>query len=268
MKSIENYTLITGASMGLGKEFAIEFARRGRNLILVALPGRNLSQLCEEIALTFGVKAIANECDLTDEKALLQMASEISSEYSIDQLINNAGIGGTAAFENISIEYLEKIIHLNVRATTLLTRLMLPSLKEHEKALIMNIASVAAFGPLPFKTVYPASKAFIYSFSRSLGRELRKTGIKVVVVTPGPIVTNPDVAMRIIKQGALGRIGLLTAGQIAHIAIEGAVNGEEVIVPGFMNRLNRFLTRFTPESWRLSMMDKVLQKELIVKESY
>jgi hypothetical protein len=90
----------------------------------------------------------------------------------------------------------------------------------------------------------------------------------VVVVTPGPIVTNPDVAMRIIKQGALGRIGLLTAGQIAHIAIEGALNGEEVIVPGFMNRLNRFLTRFTPESWRLSMMDKVLQKELIVKESY
>jgi short-subunit dehydrogenase len=268
MKTNETYTLITGASMGLGKEFAVEFARRGRNLVLVALPGRNLSQLCEEIELNFGVKAVPYECDLTDEKALFQLASDILSKYPTDRLINNAGVGGTAEFENISIEYLERIIHLNVRATTLLTRLMLPSLKSHENALIMNIASVAAFGPLPFKTVYPASKAFIYSFSRSLGRELRRTGIRVVVVTPGPIVTNPDVAMRIIRQGFLGRIGLLTAGQIARIAIEGAENGKEVVVPGFMNRLNRFITRFTPESWRLSLMDKVLQKELTVKSSF
>jgi hypothetical protein len=268
MKTTDKYTMITGASMGLGKELAIEYARRGRNLVLVALPGQNLIQLCEEINLAFGVKTVAKECDLTDEKALFELAGDILSEYSVDQLINNAGVGGTAAFETSSIEYLERIIHLNVRATTLLTRLMLPSLKEHKKALIMNIASVAAFGPLPFKTVYPASKAFIYSLSRSLSRELRHTGIKVVVVTPGQIMTNPDVTMRIMKQGLLGRLGLLTAGQITRIALKGAENGKEVIVPGFMNRLNRFLIRFTPESWRLSLMDKVLQKELKIKASY
>ena len=268
MKTNENYTLITGASMGLGKELAIEFARTGKNLILVALPGQNLPQLSKEINLTFGTKTVAKECDLTNENALLELTDDILSNYKVDQLINNAGVGGTAAFETSSIEYLQQIIHLNVRATTFLTRLMLPSLKEHKKALIMNIASVAAFGALPYKTVYPASKAFIYSFSRSLSRELRNTGIKVVVVTPGQIMTNRDVTERIMKQGLLGRIGLLTACQISRIALKGAEKGKEVIVPGFMNRLNRFLIRITPEQLRLSLMDKVLQKELTITASF
>jgi short-subunit dehydrogenase len=267
MKTTANYTLITGASMGLGKEMAIECARRGRNLILVALPGRNLGELCAELEYTFGIQATARECDLTDEIALREMAEEILADYSVDQLINHAGVGGTERFEAASAEYLDRIIHLNVRATTMLTHIMLPSLKKHNRALIMNISSVAAFGPLPFKTIYPASKAFIYSFSRSLARELRHTGVRVVVVTPGPIITNPDVAMRIISQGFLGRIGLLTAGQITRLALDGAEKGKEVIVPGFSNRLNRFLARVTPESWRLSLMDKVLQKELALKRS-
>jgi uncharacterized protein len=262
MKTSEKYTLITGASMGLGKEMAIECARRGRNLILVALPGRNLKQLCEELERSFGILAVARECDLTSEQELNYLVKEIISKYSVDQLINNAGVGGTARFEESTPAYLDRIIHLNIRATTMMTRMMLPELKTHTKSLIMNIASVAAFGPLPFKTIYPASKAFIYSFSRSLSRELRGSGVQVVVVTPGPIVTNPDVAMRIIKQGALGRIGLLTAGNITRLALDGADNGKEVIVPGFINRLNRFIGWLTPESWRLSLMDKVLQKEL------
>ncbi len=262
MKTQEAYTLITGASMGLGKELAIECARRGRNLILVALPGRNLEQLCAELEYKFGILAVARECDLTNEQELDFLADGILSNYAVDQLINNAGIGGTARFEETTPEYLDRIIHLNIRATTMLIHKLLPELKSHPKALIMNISSVAAFGPLPFKTIYPASKAFIYSFSRSLGRELRNTGVRVVVVTPGPIVTNPDVAMRLIKQGALGRLGLLTAGEITRLALDGAEKGKEVIVPGFINVLNRFLGRFTPESWRLSLMDRVLQKEL------
>lgn len=267
MKTTTSYTLITGASMGLGKEFAVESARRGKNLVLVALPGRNLGQLCEELRLAFGIHAVAVECDMTDEKALGEMAKDILSKYSIDQLINNAGVGGTARFDSSSAEYLDRIIHLNVRATTMLTHLLLPSLKSHDRSLIINIASVAAFGPLPFKTIYPASKAYIYSFSRSLARELRNVGVQVVVVTPGPIITNQDVAMRILKQGVLGRIGLLTAGQICRLTLDGAEKGKEVIVPGFMNRFNRFLIKWTPESWRLSLMDKVLQKELSVKEN-
>jgi hypothetical protein len=264
MKTAEVYTLITGASMGLGKEMAIECARRGRNLILAALPGRNLRQLCEEIERAFKVRAVCYECDLTSDRALEDLVSFIQDNYSVDQLINNAGVGGTARFEEASIEYLDRIIHLNIRATTLLTRYLLPELRRHPRALILNVASVAAFGPLPYKTIYPASKAFIYSFSRSLSRELRGTGIRVVVLAPGPIVTNPDVATRIFSQGALVRIGLLSAGTIARMALSAAARGKEVVVPGFMDRLNRFLLRWAPESWRMSLMDKMLQKELTV----
>ncbi|MFO7613122.1 MAG: SDR family NAD(P)-dependent oxidoreductase [Bacteroidales bacterium] len=262
MKTSESYTMITGASMGLGREMAIECARRGRNLVLLALPGRNLEQLCEELEYNFGIKASYRECDLTNEQVLNELASDILSKFRINQLINNAGIGGTARFEEASTEYLDKIIHLNIRATTMLTRLLIPELKTHPEAMIMNIASVAAFGPLPFKTIYPASKAFIYSFSRSLGRELRGTGIRVVVVTPGPIVTNTDVAMRIISQGFLCRIGLLTAGKITRLALNGAARGREVIVPGLINKLNRFLMRWMPENWTLSLMSGVIQKEI------
>jgi short-subunit dehydrogenase len=264
MKTSEAYTMITGASMGLGKEMAIECARRGRNLILVALPDQHLQQLCEELGQSYGIRAVARECDLTDEEELNQLAAEALSHFSIDQLINNAGVGGTARFEESSTDYLDRIILLNIRATTILTRLLLPELKSHRKALVLNVASVAAFGPLPFKTIYPASKAFIYSFSRSLNKELRGTGVKVVVLTPGPILTNPDVVSRILKQGVLGRFGLLTACRISRLALDGAEKGREVIVPGLMNQLNRFLTRWIPESWRLALMARVLRKEIAV----
>ena len=262
MKSKKNYTIITGASMGLGKELAIECARRGRNLILIALPGRNLHQLCDELERSYNVCAVSRECDLTDKESLDNLIEEIISSYSIDQLINNAGIGGAQRFDESSPEHLDKIIHLNIRATTMLTRMLIPELKKNKKSLVLNVASVAAFGPLPFKTIYPASKAFIYSFSRSLSHELRGTGVQVVVLTPGPIVTNPDVAMRIITQGTLARIGLLTAGKISRLALNGAERGKQVIVPGIMSRINRFLLRWLPESWRLKLMSRVLQKEL------
>ncbi|HSG67101.1 MAG TPA: SDR family NAD(P)-dependent oxidoreductase [Bacteroidales bacterium] len=262
MKTKEKYAFITGASMGLGRELAIESARRGRNVILVALPGRNLGQFCLELVRSYGVRAVAHECDLTDEKALNRLVKEVLENYSVDTLINNAGVGGTKRFEDSTPEYLDAIIHLNIRATTMLTRMMLPELRSHPGALIMNVASVAAFGPLPYKTIYPASKAFVYYFTRSLSRELRGTGVHVTVVTPGPIVTNPDVALRIMTQGGLGRLGLLTAGKIARLALDGAAKRRVVIVPGIMSRVNRFLLRWFPESWQLSLMSRIFEKEL------
>lgn len=266
MKSTEKkpvYTLITGASTGLGKEIAIEYARRHQNLILVALPGRNLKQLCEELEYLYKIKAISLECDLTNETALNELAGYVTSNFSVNQLVNNAGIGGTRRFSEVSCEYLDKIIHLNIRATTMLTRLMLPELMQHKKAIIINIASMAAFGPIPYKTIYPASKAFIYSFSRSLNKELQGTGVRVVVVNPGQIVTNPDVTLRVIMQGFLGKISLLTAGKIARIALAASEKGKNVIIPGFFNKVSRLLIRLTPEFIRLNLLEKTFRRELL-----
>lgn len=264
----EVFTLITGASAGLGKELATEFARRHQNLILVALPGSNLQHVCDELTSLFGIKTVSLECDLTNETALDEMAGYVRSNFSVNQLINNAGMGGTMKFEEASCEYLDKIIHLNIRATTMLTRLLLPELEKHEKALIINIASMAAFGPIPYKTIYPASKAFIYSFSRGLARELRGTGVKVVVVNPGQINTNSEVTSRISCQGFLGRIGLLKARDIAGIAISAAENGAEVVIPGILNKINRLLIRWIPEMIRLYLLERIFRKELSIREIF
>lgn len=271
MKTIENkqlFTLITGASAGLGKEIAIEYAGRHKNLILVALPGWNLHHFCDELILLYGIQAIGIECDLTIETSLNDLAEYILKNFSVNQLVNNAGIGGTMRFEEASCEYLDKIIHLNIRATTMLTRLLLPELKKHEKALIINIASMASYGPIPYKTIYPASKAFIYSFSRGLSEELRGTGVKVVVVNPGQINTNSEVASRITCQGFLGRIGLLTARSIASIVVSSAERGKEVVIPGFLNKINRWLIRWTPEFLRLHLLERIFRRELTIREIF
>ena len=262
MKTTEAYTLITGASMGLGKEMAVESARRGKNLILVALPGSGLAELKEQLHRQFDVRIFTYETDLTDEHSLEILANWVRETFNLDQLINNAGVGGTKRFEEATPEFLDTIIHLNIRATTMLTYRLLPLLKQNSKALILNVSSLAAFGPLPFKTIYPASKAFIYSFSRGLSRELKGTGVRVVVVAPGPFISNPDVAKRIMKQGILARLGVLSASEITQQALEGAEHGDEVIVPGWWNKFNRFLMRWVPEKVRLAIMDGVIKREM------
>jgi short-subunit dehydrogenase len=143
---------------------------------------------------------------------------------------------------------------------------MLPELLLHKKALILNVASMAAFGPIPYKTIYPASKAFIYSFTRSLSEELRGTGVRVVVVNPGQIVTNPDVTLRIIRQGTMAKFGLLTAGKITRVTISALARGKEVIIPGFINKLNRLLLKWVPEYLRLSLLKRAIGKELTMGE--
>ncbi len=256
------YTLITGASRGLGKEMAREYAGRGRNLILVALPGEGSKELCAELQSAYGVRVVCYECDLADEPSLEAMARWVIDHYSVDQLINNAGIGGAAKFEDAAVEGLDRIIHINIRATTMLTSRLLPLLKRHPKALILNVASLAAFGPLPYKTIYPASKAFVYFFSRTLSRELRGTGVRVVVLAPGPFVSNPDVTKRIMKHGRLARLGVLTARQISREAVSGAESGRAVIIPGFWNKLNRHLMRWAPENLVLFLMSRTIKKEI------
>ena len=271
MKPAENlpvFTLITGGSTGLGRELAIAYARRHTNLILVALPGRNLQQLCSELELMFGIRAIGIECDLANETALEEMAAYVKQNFSVNQLVNNAGIGGTLRFTEATRESLDKIIHLNIRTTTMLTHFLLPELMLHPRALILNIASMAAFGPVPYKTITPASKAFIYSFSRSLSRELKGTGVRVVVANPARMITNPEVTLGIIKQGIWGKIGFLTTARVADLVLSGVAKGKEVIVPGCINKLNRLFTRWLPESLMLTLLERALRKELPIRDLF
>ncbi len=256
------FTLITGASTGLGKELAIECARRKMNLILVSLPEENLPGLCTDIAAKYQVIACPYETDLTDKEEVVRLAEWVTVNFSVNVLINNAGAGGTRLLETTPTEYIDKLIQLNIRATSLLVRLLIPELKMHRKAYILNVSSMAAFSPLPFKTVYPASKAFVYHFTRGLKAELKNTNIKVSVVNPGPIMTNPDVVARIQKQGALARLALISAPAIARISIAELIRGKAVIIPGYLNRINVFVMGLIPSGIKLAMSSRIIQREL------
>jgi short-subunit dehydrogenase len=256
------YTLITGASSGLGREFAIQCARMGMNIILIALPGGNTRSLAENLILEYQVDVRVFEFDLTDSDALKHNLEQVAAQYSISFLINNAGVGGTSSITDTSLESIDRIILLNVRSTALLTRLLIPHLLKHERSYIMNISSMAAFTPIAYKTVYPASKAFISSFSLGLKEELSGTGLSVSVVYPGPIMTNSHTSRRIIAQGMKAKMGLLPIPEIARIALKGTLAGTPVIIPGIMNRINQALMNLLPLALKLRIVSREVKKEI------
>lgn len=256
----EKYTLITGASSGLGKEFSIECARRGFNLLLTALPGENIITLGESLSLEYGVLVRTFEANLTKSDEIRKFALSVYENYEIDILINNAGLGGVKAFLEATPEYLEEIVLLNIHALVMLTRRLLPVLQRQEKAYILNIASMASFSPMPYKTVYPASKAFVYSFSRGLGAELKGTGISVSVAHPGGMKTNADVSGRIDNHNRLIRTTTLSPERVARICIRRLLKGRKLIIPGFMNKVSWLLLKVAPIWLRLSIMRMSLRK--------
>ncbi|HDJ34462.1 MAG TPA: SDR family NAD(P)-dependent oxidoreductase [Bacteroidetes bacterium] len=262
------YTLITGASQGLGKAFARECAKRKMNLLLVSLPGEDLPELCRDINQEFGVDVQCLEIDLAKPDGPSRVYHWAVSRYRVNMLINNAGIGGSRKYDECSIDYIDTIIMLNIRTVALLTKLLIGELKNHSRSYILNISSIAAFSPVPFKTVYPASKSFIYSFSRGLREELRETPVKVAVIHPGPIMTNPEVTERIRRQGMLARLTILPAEQVARIALKRSFKGHTVITPGFFNKLCKWMMKSLPVRLRISIASRALRRELDEKRKY
>lgn len=256
------YTLITGASTGLGKAFALVSARQGANVLLVSLPGEGLQELSGEISSTYGVDAPWMEVDLTEEDALHRVSSWALSKYRVNRLINNAGFGGTQSINGASFEYLDKMIKLNVRATGLLTYLLLPELKSHGEAHVLNISSLIAYSPVPYKTFYPASKSFIYFLSRGLREEFRHEGVHVSVLMAGPMNTNPNVKKRIEALGWKGRFVSLEPEDMAERALKGLWKRKAVIIPGLGNKISFLVSRILPASIRIRLLKKVFIEEL------
>lgn len=255
------FALVTGASQGFGKELAIELARRRCNLLLVSLPNEGLKELSDEFQNKYKIQAYYFETDLREHNSVYEVFKWATSGHSVKILINNAGIGGSWPFEHASIESLESMIQINVRAVTLLTRLLLPELQSHKKSYILNVASMASFSPMAYKTIYPASKTFVYSFSRSLNQELKGSGVSVSVVNPGPMKTNAEVIGRIEGQNLLARLSLVSTHKAAKIAIDGLLQEKALIIPGIYNKLLWFLMKIVPLNFRLSMVSDIMKQE-------
>lgn len=242
------YTLITGASEGLGKALAIECASRSMNLILVALPGPELYSLANLIKGNYQVKVICIGKDLCRDESCIELYEEITAlQIPVNILINNAGIGSTVLFEDGSPGLYEKQIRLNVLATTLLTRLFLKTLQRNGHSYILNVGSMASFFYLPKKQVYGATKSFIYFFSKSLRRELRKSNVQVSVLCPGGMNTNLALTLMNKTGNCLSRLSVMNPEEVVPVAIDGLLRGKEVIIPGKLNKFFMLLDKILPE---------------------
>lgn len=261
MENNKNFALVTGASQGFGKALAYEIAKRKYNLILVALPNEGLDELALDLR-KFGVEVNYYEVDLTIKEKLLEFTKWVNKNYHLSLLVNNAGIGGSKKILDSDLNYLDSIIKLNITATTMIIHQLLPNLLKHKsRAYILNVSSMAAYSPIPFKTVYPASKRFVHDFSRGLCHELRDSNVFVSVVHPGPMMTNANVTKRMKDEGFMGSFGILSPGKAARLTLNQMFREDASILLGWFNCILWLFCIVLPVKIKMSLVSNSFRKQ-------
>ena len=246
-KAVKRETaLITGASSGIGLALAREFARNGHALVLTASDPEHLEKAATEITREHDVEIGIIAKDLTQPNAADEIFRELRvTNTSIGILVNDAGIGQRGNFSETPIERDIAIVRLNIEATLRLTKLFLQNVPTHHDARILNVASIASFGPGPLMAVYHASKAFVLSFSEALAIELENSGITVTALCPGATDTDffrkADMTdTKIYRKGKL-----MPAETVAEGAYQALMHGDDMYIPGPANKAMVFARRFT-----------------------
>jgi uncharacterized protein len=238
--------LITGASGGIGKEFAFIHATAGDDVVLVARSRPALEETARFIELEYSVRAYVIEKDLSVSGAVAEIFDDISKQgIIVDYLINNAGFGDIGLFAESDWDKQERMINVNITALIHLTRLVLPGMIERRSGRVLNIASTAAFQPGPTMSVYFASKAFVLSFSEAIGNEVRKSGVTVTALCPGSTESGfHSVALGVGKKVKERKIP--SAASVAMYGYKAMMKGAPVAIPGFKNVIMAFCIRFMP----------------------
>ena len=238
--------LITGASMGIGKELAKIFAADGRDLVLVARSEGKLRALGQELESAHGITAHVVPADLTDPGAPAAIFASLENKgLQIDYLVNNAGFGTTGAFAEGALQPQIDMIQVNIDALVALTHLGLQGMLARKKGRVLNIASTAGFQPGPDMAIYYATKAFVLMFSEGIAEEVRDAGVTVTAHCPGATLTNfGDTAGN--AKSILFRLGAAPADKVARHAYRSMMKGKVVAIEGLMNWLSAFSVRFSP----------------------
>lgn len=243
--------LVTGASAGIGEALAECFARNGHDVVLVARRQQNLEELAARLRAEHGIEAHVLAADLTESNAaqtLFERAGAAGLEVGI--LVNNAGIAWSGEFKAMRADELEAMLRLNVEALTLLCAAFLPPMLARGQGRILNVASVAAFQPLPSMAAYAASKAYVLAFGEALDEELHGSGVRVATLCPG--ITDTDSAVIRDRLAALNLPlpGFLTssASEVAEEGYAACMAGETVRVPGFVNQVASLLAQTQPRA--------------------
>jgi len=246
--------LITGASSGLGVEFARLFARDGVNVVLVARRQDRLEALARELSEKHGVHARVHAADLQKSNEVARLCETLERDnVQVDFLVNNAGYGNLARFGSSDEATELGMVRLNIEAVVALTHRLVPGMLARKRGRILNLGSTAGFQPGPFMAVYYASKAFVNSFTESLSHELNGSGVTATVSCPGPTQTEfGKVAGN--QKSKLFQMAVMGAPKVAEEAYRAMMKGRPMVVHGARNRSAVGLARFAPRPWLRSMM--------------
>ena len=236
--------LITGASAGLGVDFARQLAAKGRPLVLVARRKDRLEALAAELG-----NARAIDLDLGLPGAADRLMADLAAhDEHVDLLVNNAGFGLTGRFDQLDGKRQRQIVDLNCGALTDLAHAVLPGMIERKSGAILNVASTAAFQPGPGMAVYFATKAYVLSFSEALYEEVKGQGVVVSALCPGPTATEFGQVAGF-KPGGLPSKVAADSASVVRAGREGLERGKAVVIPGLMNKSTAQAHRFFPRSW-------------------
>lgn len=250
--------LITGASMGLGAEFARQFASEGYDLVLTARSADKLAALKKEVEGLHGIRAHVIVQDLTDPKAPIALHDAVrAAGLEVDVLVNNAGFGMYGLFYQSDLQTELDMIQVNITAVVHLTKLFLRDMVAHKRGRILNVASTAGFQPGPLQPVYYASKAFVLSFTEAIANELRGTGVTATALCPGPTPTEFQKRANVGKVRGLKLMMRVNPDAVVRAGYRGMIKGKPVVVPGALNNVLIFLLRLVPRRMVTSMVRRI-----------
>lgn len=256
-------TLITGASEGIGEVFARQLAARKENLVLVARSEEKLNALCNELGRAHNVNCQTIALDLSDASAARRLFGETERRgLHVDTLINNAGFGSMGDFLSLDLARELNMIDLNVKTLVELTYLYLAPMRKRRRGTIINVASTAAFQPVPYMATYAATKAFVLSFTEALWDENRHYNIRVMALCPGATETNFFAAAGVKKPPF--RIAQ-TAEDVVATALRGLDGGKGHIISGWINYVQTQAERLVPRSVVTRIAGKGMRSGLKIK---
>ena len=239
----KGWAIVTGASSGIGLEFARQLSRRGYPVLAIARRRERLEALTKEAAEYDG-RIESLSADLATEQGLALVSRRLDELGEIELLVNNAGVANAGDFVGAPLEREIGEIKLNVEAVVKLTQRVVGPMVKRRHGAIINLASVVGFQPFPHFAVYAATKAFVISFTEALAEELKGTGVRALVLCPGSVRTEMDVFAH--NAGLLGRLPSLAAEEVVNTGLRALENGRVVKVVGLLNHFLPFIGRVMP----------------------
>ena len=250
--------LVTGASSGIGEEFARALAQRGMNLVLAARREDRLQALAAALRSEHGVETAVVPVDLAKPGAAGVLWLEASDGRPLHLLVNNAGFGLKGRFDELPADRQTEMVRVNCMALLELAHFAVRDMRPRGEGGIVNVASIAGYQPIPYLAAYAASKAFVVALSEALAEENRDAGVRVVTLNPGPVATEfQDVAGTVFGDNP---VGLRTPRQVVDAALGALERGQRTITPGLVNRLSTYVVRVSPRGMVIRTAKTIMKK--------